>query len=1050
MNTSTAPRKYRLRLIVSILLFCLLWLCYLRSVGAEVSPEQAETLASRFLAKQLTGSNTRQKPISLQLTYVKRLPGSANARQSGKPLYYVFNNGEQGFVIVSGDDAVYPILGFSHEGSFKADHLPDAFRKWVAQYEKQIQEAIKKGSAPHAKVTKAWEEMGTQETQTVGPLLRSKWNQSPFYNDLCPMDHEAGQHVVTGCVATAMAQIMYYYKYPQKGNGFHSYQHERYGTLSADFGLATYQWDQMPEAIDGPNEAVALLNYHCGVAVDMDYGVNISGAAGTVLVKPALQNFFGYEAEYAFRSNFSQEEWVRLLQAEFDAGRPVYYQGFGSGTGHAFVCDGYQDDEFFHFNWGWGGMMDGFYFINDLSPAETGTGGGNGSYNSDQSIVYQIKPKEQNGGGGNPTAALELYSEIQVNPNPVYFANPFTVEVSVVNWGNTTFNGKVAALITNQENFTEILDSVAVSVESGYYNTLTFPTEGIALANPGTYSIYIFSKTEGVEWKQITSEEYSSSAQLEILGPDNDITLFEPMEVTGEVIVQNQPFDVTFNVINHGEEEFSGTLYAALYDLDGYYQAMVDSVSIPSLPAGNYYIDGLTLHADSVNLAPGSYLLALISASATDTLLLAGGEYLNPVTVVVQGTPLAGDAYENNDTEETAFSFETPLDDNTLVIKTEGANQHTELDYDYYQIKLPEGGNYQIDARVHDNYESQDGKEYTTDVIFSYKIDSEEWSNAFDTKLGESLSLTGGTVTFWVSPYFAGQKGTYALEITVNQGDSTEPFISLTSPAKGNTWLTGSSQQITWKSNVTGKVTLALYQGSQLLMNIAEKVENTGSFAWQLPESMTAGEDYQVVIYSVDNEEVKAQSEFFQIKTQEQQHTLTLKNPNQGTSWEGGSTQQITWESNFTGPVTLELHKNQQLAVIIAENAENTGSFTWAVPDSLPQANHYQVMIYETGNNNVKAISEFFIIDRVTGVDDDINAQVSYYPNPVVDQVNLTFEAARPRQIALYSAQGVKIQTLIVGSSDITLDMRQLPEGLYVLYCDWSQGKSTTHKILKQ
>ncbi|MFP4341070.1 MAG: C10 family peptidase [Cyclobacteriaceae bacterium] len=172
----------------------------------------------------------------------------------------------------------------------------------------------------------------------------------------------------------------------------------------------------MPNELNAPNEPVALISFHAGVAVNMNYGVNSSGAAGAVLVAPALQQYFQYEAQMACRDGYIQQQWVELLKSELDAGRPMYYEGLGNGSGHAFVCDGYQNDEFFHFNWGCGGMMDGFYYINDLSTAELGTGGGNGSYNENQAIVYGIKPQGGGGGGTNPdtveltTYDMKLYS----------------------------------------------------------------------------------------------------------------------------------------------------------------------------------------------------------------------------------------------------------------------------------------------------------------------------------------------------------------------------------------------------------------------------------------------------------------------------------------------------------------------------------------------------------------------------------------------------------------------------------------------------------------
>lgn len=957
MKTIILPGKMMAyRAFIFAFLSCLLQV--LTGWAAEVSPEKAQATAVRFLTNQSSSGNSRIQASSLELAYVKRLPGSAQARQIGKPLYYVFNNGEKGFIIISGDDAAYPVLGFSSQGSFDATRLPQAYQKWVARYEKQIKEIISTGATPTNKISQAWQQLGNQRTTTVGPLLTSKWDQSPYHNDLCPYDADAGKHAVTGCVATAMAQIMKYHEHPKKGTGFHSYQHDTYGTLSADFGLATYQWDLMPDVVDGPNEAVALLNFHCGVSVDMDYGPDLSGAAGAVLVAPALQNYFQYEAEVAARDNYTDAEWVNLLQSEIDAGRPMYYEGFGNGSGHAFVCDGYQDDEFFHFNWGWGGMMDGFYYINDLSPSDVGTGGGNGSYNSHQKIVYRIIPKgkEDNNGNGNgdPVVDLQLYSDIQVDPNPIYFANPFTVEVNVANFSTTDFTGKFAAVITNQDNITEVLDSVEVSaMEPQTYYTLTFPSAGIPIAAPGTYYVAIFYKAVEGEWQQVQSDTYASLAEVEILGPDNDIALYEPIELTTDNIVQNEPFGITFNIVNNREEEFAGTLYAALYDLEGYFQALVDSLTIPSLPADYTFVEDLAMNSIGVNLSPGSYLLAVISADAVDTLLLASDEYANPVTVIVQAPPAVADPYENNDEEAQAYVLEIPDDNEPFSIKTTGANQHMDLDYDYYKLTLPDDNEYEIVARVQDSYDSDDGEVYTNDVIFSFKTNDAEWSDAFDTEMENPIVVKGGSVIFWIAPYFAGQQGTYALDIQVNKKTTIEKM-------------------------------------------------------------------------------------------------LTLSSPIQGVSWEQGTSQTVTWTSNFTGKVNLELYRNAQYLATIANDIDNNGSYTWTLPDTLAQSSHYQVVIYSTADHNVRAISDNFTIDRVTAVPEDISAEVRCFPNPVQDQVSITFGTKLPATLALYSSQGTRLAEIPIQGVEISLDMRHLPAGVYFVQCVWTEEQLTVHKILKQ
>jgi hypothetical protein len=218
----------------------------------------------------------------------------------------------------------------------------------------------------------------------VSPLVQTKWDQSPYYNNLCPYDNSKGERTVTGCVATAMAQVMNYWEYPKKGTGFHSYNHSKYGTLNANFGSTTYDWANMPNELTSSSStvqknAVATLMYHCGVSVDMDYNVSSEGGSGAYVISSrspvthcteyALKTYFGYKTSIqgVQKADYTTTNWKNLLKAELDASRPIVYAGFGDG-GHCFVCDGYDNNDYFHFNWGWGGLYDGYFALNALIP----------------------------------------------------------------------------------------------------------------------------------------------------------------------------------------------------------------------------------------------------------------------------------------------------------------------------------------------------------------------------------------------------------------------------------------------------------------------------------------------------------------------------------------------------------------------------------------------------------------------------------------------------------------------------------------------------------
>ena len=306
---------------------------------------------------------------------------------------YIYNIGTQGFVMISGNTVLPPVLAWSNQGRFPSlENAPENFASWIRHYEEMIDFAVANDMAPEAKIRQQWDEaaqgiFGARDTQTVDPLISTHWNQDCFYNEHCPSTGWWGGgpcgHVYAGCVACAMSQIMKYWNHPAQGFGSHSYVHPDYGTQSANFGNTTYQWSQMPNELWYSNDAIATLMYHCGVSVNMQYSPSGSGAYSPD-VEPAYRTYFGYcGAKYISKTNFQEENWMAMLKAELDLSRPVYYSGSSEGGGHAFVCDGYDSDNLFHFNFGWSGSGDGFYSTYDVN-----------GYNQYQAVVIHIYPAE--------------------------------------------------------------------------------------------------------------------------------------------------------------------------------------------------------------------------------------------------------------------------------------------------------------------------------------------------------------------------------------------------------------------------------------------------------------------------------------------------------------------------------------------------------------------------------------------------------------------------------------------------------------------------------
>lgn len=323
-------------------------------------------------------------------------------------VYYVFNFSTGGYMIISADDEVTPILSYSFKGHFIQDdpNMPPAYQYFLKNYQKQIIEVKTRQLKGDKSVKEKWQDYAanifksTRQIQDVSPLLDIEgiaWDQGCYYNADCPADGNGPcGHVYTGCVATAMGQIMRFHKWPDHGTGSHSYNAGNYGTLSADFASSNYDWNSMPASVTSANAEVAQILSHCGIAVEMSYSASGSGAYVYGHVKEAFVNYFNYDAGalYAYRANYTDANWKNLMYSDLDNGWPIFYSGTdqAGSSGHAFVCDGYQGTDNFHFNWGWSGYYNSYNTIDDLVPGGTGSGGGNGDFSYNQEAVFHVHP----------------------------------------------------------------------------------------------------------------------------------------------------------------------------------------------------------------------------------------------------------------------------------------------------------------------------------------------------------------------------------------------------------------------------------------------------------------------------------------------------------------------------------------------------------------------------------------------------------------------------------------------------------------------------------
>ena len=335
-------------------------------------------LANKVAANFISSNSNKSNPILDLIHTEKGCDDLANL--------YIFNIEDGGFVIVSASKESKPILAYSFTNSF-SEEIPSTAAYFINKYNEIINYLKISENPVDEKTLILWDELEANKYKDravaiVNPLINTKWNQDCYYNEYAPYDNYGPcNRAYAGCVACAMSQIMKYWNYPEKGKGSHAYNHSQYGNLSADFGSTSYEWDEMPNSIWSHNDAIATLMYQCGVSVNMNFGPSGSGAQSKD-VETAMRSYFGYSAaKYVERSSCQDDEWIALLKSELDKEQPMYFSGIGEPGGHAIVCDGYDNNDYFHFNMGWSGISDGFYSIDDVC----------GFYKS-QAIVMNIIP----------------------------------------------------------------------------------------------------------------------------------------------------------------------------------------------------------------------------------------------------------------------------------------------------------------------------------------------------------------------------------------------------------------------------------------------------------------------------------------------------------------------------------------------------------------------------------------------------------------------------------------------------------------------------------
>lgn len=583
----------------------------LASSAKDVTLAQAQKIAEKFL-KSPNGPNRIAPSVlkPLRLAYTA-------AGTDGKNCFYVFNrDGADGFIIVAADDRANSILGYSDTGTFEYNKLPIYIKNWFAGYADQIT------YLRHSKITTVSED-GAVRDKEVQPLLGAiQWNQDSPYNDLCPV-YDLNSRCATGCVATAMAQVMYYHQWPEQGNGSHTYSPSilNGGSLTADFGSTSYNWSSMLPKYDDSSseasrEAVARLMLHCGIAVDMEY--SLSSGATSQAVPYALYTYFNYDKGVAYRArtNYGCAEWDDIIINEIDHGRPIVALGRSSAGGHAFVFDGYDRNGLIHVNWGWGGMSNGYFRTSALAPSSQGIGGSTGGFNYDQYIVTGIQ---------RPQADSE--EDIELISTEGLVASEETVD------NGATLNFQLCGLLANtgwqEASYTYGLmvtkpDGTPIKViDTGLDNVLPIgyqiqgpKFEDISLGTlaDGNYILYPVCRVQGGKgnWNRIRSEYvgYPNYIYVNVADglqhfsyPDYFHLSATNLDVPSEVY-SGVPVEVKATITNNGDVDYLGEVTLSVVDKD----------TKRTVANGDPY---------KIDLKPG----ASIDLALTSTFTLSEGEY---------------------------------------------------------------------------------------------------------------------------------------------------------------------------------------------------------------------------------------------------------------------------------------------------------------------------------------------------------------------------------------------------------------------------------------
>lgn len=723
-------------LLASVLLAMPAW-------ARTLSPDEALQRARGNMPSKVAGMGQSTRLVKTGYT----------AKQ--QPAYYIFeNSGDKGYMVLAADDVAVPVLGYSETGSINPDDMPVNLRGWLESYAAEIAWAAERqesGKYIMKDLTKQSAASSRESWAPIAPLCTTKWNQSNPYDLYAPDITYYGQSMkaAAGCVATAMAQLMKYHNYPAQGKGSITYTWRKYDdfyntsgsytdeTMTMDFSATTFEWDKMLDVYpnsdyttsDENAEAVATLMKACGYSVEMSYGPE-SGAVTSIVVD-ALKNYFGYDASTRFytRDYYDIDTWEKMIYDNLKNVGPVQYSGRNDYGGHSFIVDGYSADGYFHLNWGWGGMSDGYFLITGLDPESQGIGGSVAGYNSNQGAILGAQPA-----GATIPKMVPFQLAIVGSISPSLSSQRLTIEGRFGNNGGNGTNVRVGMQFCDAT--TDELVATAVYGNLGTWTgNINYGIDNITATIPstlpaGVYKVYPAASTDGGSTYQKAIAPIGQPNYV-LFAKDTDGTYEVAQEYPLSIdvadfsidtsVYNGLAFGVTATAVNNNDSE-------TLQEVNlGFITSDMNLVAV-----GNTMV--VDLRAGESMKLPEAVKIMKGSVTAGETYLVAyvdmnSGMIINePVSVTVQTSPGAA-------TLQTTASGFSIVDAESVVL------DNFRVDFDVYC----QSGYYADKLYVLVFNENLEG--YNIDNLptpSTYFIEAENWIHESNIKLGTPTALEVG------------------------------------------------------------------------------------------------------------------------------------------------------------------------------------------------------------------------------------------------------------------------------------------------------------------